>query len=953
MANHNDLRIGKFVCFLTLTTILIFSCSAPEQPTDKPPKQEIKQDNTPPIEYSEWSVYRGDKKGNQYSELGQIHAANVHRLVPVWQYRTGDANDKSSIQVNPIIIDGLMYLSTPTLRAIALNAVTGEEEWVFHSSEYNENNTEFRGRTRGVTYWESNDKTDRRIFHFVKDRIYALNAKTGALITSFGENGFIDLRKNLSMPVEKASIEVTSPGIVYKNYLIIGSRVPEGYVSTPGHIRAYNTVTGAFEWIFHTIPEEGEFGYDTWEFEEGQSYGGANVWSGFTMDEKRGWVFCATGSPSFDFYGGFRKGQNLFGNCILALDATTGKRVWHYQTVHHDIWDYDNPSAPVLVTINKGKEKRDAVVQLTKMGLTFVLDRDTGEPIFPIIETPVAASTVHGEEAWPTQPIPTKPLPLGRTGIDETDLTNISLEANAYAKKLFKNYISGPIYTPPSEIGTLTSPSFLGGVEWQGGSFDPYYNMLYVNSNNLVSLMKLTKVYESDADANSLQIGKSLYTENCALCHGINKEGSPPTYPPLNDIQLSKEQTLEVIRNGRNIMPAFKQFDEDQLMALAEFIKSNQSTSDSANAINAKGKFKYVGNGYKIFRDQDGYPATAPPWGTLTAINLASGDVVWKRPIGEYKELTKKGVLNTGTPTYGGAVATAGGMIFIASTADEKLRAFEKSRGKLLWEYQLPVGGYATPSVFIQNGRQYVTIVAGGGGKNSTKSGDYVMTFALPESYLETRTGDPGNLKPDKDGWYSLFDGKSLDGWVHMNGYHSYTVEDGAIVGRTMPGSNNSFLCSIAEFDDFEMECEVTVDDITNQGIQFRSSARPVSEKNNPQWRAGRVWGPQLEIRRKMGPKTITTGVLYGEALGTGWISTQEKKEDSHDYFISEGWNKLRIVADGPRMQTFVNGHKIEDVVREDIYETHPKGFIALQIHGINGERQFVMSWRDIKVRPL
>lgn len=947
MRNIPTVFIRKHRFFLPVSIMLIasllLSCATPES------KQEQHTDPVNP--YTDWAVYRGDKKGNQYAELAQIHAANAHQLELAWQYRTGDASDRSSMQCNPIMVDGLLYFSTSTLRAVALDAASGKEVWVFKSEQYNEQKTRFRGRSRGVTYWQSADGTDQRIFHFVKDRVYALNAKTGELISSFGEAGHIDLRQHLDMDPGKASIEVTSPGIVFQNLLIVGSRVPEGYSSTPGHIRAFDAVSGAFKWIFHTIPKEGEFGYDTWEFTEGETYGGANAWGGFTVDEERGWVFCATGSPAFDFYGGNRKGTNLFGNCVLALNANTGERIWHYQTVHHDIWDYDNPPAPMLVTLRNGKERKDAVVQLTKMGLTFVLDRETGKPLFPVPEVAVPPSTVEGEEAWPTQPIPVKPRPLGRLGITEVDLTRITPEAYEYAQKYMAKHLPGALFTPPSEVGTITSPGLFGGVEWHGGSYDPYHNILYVNSNDAPTLSKLRKTYDASEGSNisALQRGGTIYAKNCASCHGIDRKGVPPVYPSLVNLQLSEEEVAEVIRKGRNIMPAFSQFKQAEVAALSQYLLSDEA--DIADASLTTGPVRYIQEGYNIFRDNQGYPAISPPWGTLNAIDLNTGDFVWRKPLGEYPELVSQGIRNTGTLNYGGAVVTAGGVIFIAATADEKFRVFEKSRGKVLWEYQLPAGGYATPTVYMQNGRQYVVIVAGGGGKNNTPSGDYVMAFALPET---DQISEPEPvLNADAEGWISLFDGKTLDGWVHMNGSHRYTVEDGAIIGRTRPKSRNSFLCSLQEFGDFELECEVMVDDITNQGIQFRSSVRPVSERDHYDWRAGRVWGPQLEIRRKMGEGLITTGVLYGEALGTGWLSSEEKRKDSHNHFISEGWNKVRIVAKGPRMQTFVNGHLIEDLTNEAVYKTHPKGFIGLQVHGIDGERPFEMAWREIRVRPL
>lgn len=900
--------------------------------------------------YTDWGIHKGDQKSNQYSELAYIHAANVHRLEPAWEYQVDDAKERSNMHSNPIIIDGLMYFTTSSLRAVAIDAGSGEEVWKFISEEHHPEKQVFRGRNRGLVYWESEDRSDRRIFHAVKDRMYALNAKTGELITSFGHGGHIDLRQHLGVDPERASVEVTNPGAVYKNYLMVVSRVPEGYDSTPGHIRAFDTITGEFKWIFHTIPQEGEFGYDTWEWVEGEKYGGANSWGGLTVDEDRGWVFASTGSAANDFYGGYRKGQNLFANCVLALDATTGKRQWHYQTVHHDIWDYDNPPPPNLVTIQKDGNEQDAVVQFTKMGFTFVLDRDTGEPIFPVIEIPVPPSTVEGEEAWPTQPFPLKPKPLTRTSITEADLTRISPESYQYAKRLFERYEPATFYAPPSEQGVIAQPGTLGGVEWHGSSYDPYNNIIYVNTNDAPGLLKLKKSFEP-ADSTKLsaeQRGRVVYERNCTSCHGPDRKGIPPIYPSVLKLDKSEEEIAQWIRTGGNIMPGFPHLTKQEVEDVSKYMSSDKvdPVADSMEG----GKVRYYYEGYGFLNDQDGYPIINPPWGTLNAIDLSTGDYVWRVPLGEFPELVKRGIRNTGTPNFGGAVATAGGIVFIAATADEKIRAFEKSRGKLLWEYKLPAGGYATPSVYLHNGKQYLVIVAGGGGKNRTPSGKSIIAFALPEEKTGSSTL---TSKTDKDGWIDLFDGETLDGWVHMNGYHNYSVEDGAIVGRTKPGSRNSFLCTTEEFGDFQLDLETMVDDVTNQGIQFRSSVRPVTEKDQHSWRAGRVWGPQMEVRRNFGEGKFTSGILYGEALGTGWLSSKEKQENGHDHFRSEGWNQVRIIAEGPRMRTWVNGHLIEDLVREDVYKTHPKGFIGLQVHGIQGERQFVMKWRNIRIAPL
>ncbi len=679
----------------------------------------------------DWSIYRGDAKGTQYSELTQIHAANVHELEPAWTYHTGTAEKGTTIYSNPIVVDGTLFLTGPKLEAIALDAATGEERWTFRPWEFPGAPPVSSGRNRGVTHWS--DGAQDRIFSFVKNRVYALDAATGQPIASFGRGGFIDLHENLGMDPAKASVEVTVPSIVFEDLLIVGGRVPEGYRSTPGHIRAFDAHTGEFRWIFHTLPQPGEFGYDTWEWQEGQAYGGANPWGGFTLDEERGWVFCATGSPSFDFYGANRKGMNLFGNCVLALNARTGERIWHYQTVHHDLWDFDNPPAPMLLTVTAGETQRDVVVQMTKMGLIFVLDRETGEPVFPVDEIPVPASTVPGEQAWPTQPVPRKPKPLSRWSITADDLFDATPERTAQAQEAFRQYRNVPIYTPPSLVPSLMFPGTLGGIQWHGASYDPTSNLLYVTSHDIPGLLHLVPERRFDADtATPEEIGRHLYVQNCSACHGLDRAGIPPAFPTLLDTPKSDQEIIKLIVEGRGLMPGYPNYSRSEREALLAFLRTAPDELP-ADGSDADPSTRYVMSGYHRFTDENGAPWIKPPYGKLSAVNLQDGEIKWEVPLGEYPHLVEQGIRNTGTMNFGGAVATAGGVIFVAATADEKIRAFEKDGGRTLWEYQLPYGGYATPSIYEIAGRQYVVIACGGGGKIGTPSGDTIIAFALPE----------------------------------------------------------------------------------------------------------------------------------------------------------------------------------------------------------------------------
>ena len=706
--NRNRLVFLLCTPLLTLLPLCGVLTSASGQSIGKPRQANV-----------DWPVYGGQVEGQHYSPLTQINQNNVTQLKVQWTYDTGE---EGIVETNPLVVGRVLYAYTPTEKVIALDAATGKLLWKFDSG------VKAQHWARGVSYWT--DGKENRIFAGVMNYLYALDPQTGKPISSFGEGGRVDLRKNLRGDYSAHYISMDTPGLIYKDLIIVGGEMPETLPAAPGDIRAYDVRTGELRWSFHTIPHPGEFGYDTWPPDAWKTSGAANNWAGMSLDTSRGIVYVPTGSASFDFYGHDRIGNDLFADTLLALDANTGKRIWHFQGVHHDIWDRDFPSPPALLTVRRDGKRIDAVAQTTKTGYLYLFDRVTGKPLFPIEEHSYPPSTVPGEVTSPTQPGPLKPAPYARQLLTEDMLTNRTPEAHAWAVEKFRTFRSDGIFVPFAlNKQTVNFPGFDGGAEWGGPAVDPKTGVIYINANEMAWTGGLT-------ESRAASPGEAIYRSQCSVCHGTDRGGSPPAFPSLIEInkRLTDEQIIATIQQGKGRMPGFPGLSGTQLETLLQFLKGQSPAGNSQPTSNVSSEEpQYSFTGYQKFLDPDHYPAIAPPWGTLSAIDLNTGNYLWKIPFGEYPALAANGMKNTGSENYGGPVLTASGLLFIGATLyDHKFHAFDSRTGKLLWETQLPYAGRATPATYMVDGKQYIVIATGAVRFDPTPAEGVYVAFSLP-----------------------------------------------------------------------------------------------------------------------------------------------------------------------------------------------------------------------------
>lgn len=670
----------------------------------------------------DWSEYLGGLDRNHFSKLNQINLKNAHQLKIAWTYSMPDSGQ---MQSNPLVVQGVLYGISSNVQAFALDAATGKEIWRFGDPLKH-----WSATNRGVSYWTNGQ--EKRILFTAGSNLWALDADTGKPIVGFGDQGKLDLHTGLPAIAKDKFVISNTPGTIFENLIIMPVRLSEGADAAPGDIRAFDVRTGKLVWSFHTIPYPGEFGYETWPKDayKNEYVGAANNWAGMAVDPKRGIIYVPTGSAGYDFWGGNRKGKNLFANCLLALDIRSGKRLWHFQTTHHDLWDRDLPAPPNLITITRNGKKIDAVAQITKQGYVFVFDRVTGKPLFPIVEKKVPTSTFSEESAWPTQPVPTLPKPYARQSNELSSEDYNPYSQNIAQLKQTLKSIDKNWYAAPSKKGTLILPGFDGGGEWGGAGADPENGIIYINSNEMGWVQTM-----EPAATNLKATGENVYKTYCKSCHGAELQGNVKSgFPELNTIHQRRKKAFvsEIVSQGKGMMPGFGQLTAIEKSNLLAFLfKEAPKEIVSVQDLKTKNLPPYKMTGYNKFLDSEGMAGISPPWGTLNAINLNTGEYIWKIPFGDEPLLAKKGIKNTGAENYGGPIITENGLLIIGAAKDGKMRIYNRHTGKLIFETQLPAAAFATPSTYQVAGKQYI-VIACGGTKLGVPKGNSYVAYALP-----------------------------------------------------------------------------------------------------------------------------------------------------------------------------------------------------------------------------
>lgn len=679
-----------------------------------------------------WNVSHGDAASRRYSALTQINRGNVHELQAAWTYHSNDGT--GTIQCNPIVVDGVMYAPTVGRAVVAVNATNGKEIWRYQLETPRQMSLDEAPARRGLVYWPGVGGHGQRVVFACGKWLYALDPKTGKPVSGFGENGRVPLPTG-----------GTAVGVIWQ-----GTYIVPGF---SGDVFSYDLVNGKQLWRFHTVPRDGDMGAESWS---GTGRVGANCWGGLALDVDRGLVFAAIGAARPDFIGVERHGDNLFANCVVALDAKTGARRWHFQNIRHDLWDLDNPAPPNLVTLTREGRRVDAVACVTKTGHTLLLDRESGNPVFPFRMRRAPVSTLPGEVAATYQPDPQWPEPFGSPEFKLADVTSRTPEARAAVLKQVQRASFG-WFEPPSEARPMLYRSSRGGAEWTGAAIDVPTGRLYVSSNHLLSMATVFRADERERDpATPPSTGEMVYLQLCVGCHGPNRQGvgTVPTLVGLRH-RMSDEDVVALFHQGRPPMPPFPTLvtDATQRRTLLDFLMRRQQPEAPTSGAETPGRYFAVG--YKFINDHEGYPGSNPPWGQLNCIDLNTGKIIWRVPLGEYEDLAKQGVPKTGTENFGGPTVTAGGLVFCAGTRDEKIRAFDQDTGEELWSAKLPFGGYAPPSVFEVNGRQFIVVAASGGGRWGRK-------WAMPTSRLRCRPAEPIPIMAERQGTFLSFGKCSL-----------------------------------------------------------------------------------------------------------------------------------------------------------------------------------------------